>query len=351
MAHPLQWAAAGAQGGAVEQLRAIVALDLEFDAYLPREWDAARPPRATCAAVARLVLGGGGGGGGGGGSADDGAARTATQLMDAPAAVRAYADRVSKSQPARYTPTMSAATCRRLVDRLEAAAAEPHTLLVTWGGTHGDWRVLAAQCGDAAYAAKCARLALGHVDLALLVATACGGRKVKLASAARGFGVGDKDSDTSACAHDLWGSGLAWLQRGVLRHVRMDAALTALVAAATLRNGGVLLSRPALRAAAPSPPREAAPSAAGDVAERTYALPVGLPLRSVQQLVLGTVLRPRRPPPRGAATAAAADPPLDAGTLAAWTLAAALAPLNFGACTTNAPHGRPAASVGRAGRG
>lgn len=115
---------------------------------------------------------------------------------------------------------MSSAEVGALVDYLwlQYTAGK---VLVTWGGTASDWRLLALECGDPLRAQQCKLMALTAVDIPFM-SLCTTGTMMSLDAAARGMGLGGK-----APSHDIPSKWARGEHDAVLAHVRWDAWTTA----------------------------------------------------------------------------------------------------------------------------
>lgn len=126
-------------------------------------------------------------------------------------------------------PQLSPEECRQVVKELAGLAADGYTI-VTWNGCGFDFPVLAQ---ESAALSDCARLAMNHVDLMLIV-TFTKGWYLSLEAALKGAGLGGKlkvvklndgttiDNMAGEQAPRLWARGeheavLAYLRRDVLQ--------------------------------------------------------------------------------------------------------------------------------------
>ena len=100
-------------------------------------------------------------------------------------------------------------------------------VLVSWGGTGADFRILAdaAAIVSPAHAQQARMMALEHVDIALAVAASMASMP-GLRAACEGMALGAKDAGASARVPALWAMGL---RAQVLAHVEADADATAAV--------------------------------------------------------------------------------------------------------------------------
>jgi len=93
-------------------------------------------------------------------------------------------------------------------------------VLVTWGGTGSDWKILSAAYPD--HADKIRQMALAAVDIPLISA-ASNGMMMGLTATAVGMGLGTRPSCDSEDVPKLWKTGEASKQNEVVNHVKWDA--------------------------------------------------------------------------------------------------------------------------------
>jgi hypothetical protein len=166
-----------------------VSFDVELDRLVPEQWSDDSSPHITCAAV----------------FSSDGK----TSLFYTPSK-EGCAPRLSKIDAA------------RLLDELWGHA-QKGAMIISWGGTAVDFRVLhSALCGDAKRQKMCKDIVENHIDIPIASSTDIG-MMMGLDAAAQGTGNGRKNNQLSTDAPRLWTEGK---HAEVLEHVKLDAILT-----------------------------------------------------------------------------------------------------------------------------
>jgi len=127
---------------------------------------------------------------------------------------------------------LAADDVRSLIEFLDMKRERGH-LIVTWGGTASDFRVLAAASESKKHAMMCHRLALEAVDIPFVAASTIG-TMMGLDAAAAGMGLMRKKLD-SASMPEVWKR----CPMDVVQHVVWDARKTASVYWQMFRNMGV----------------------------------------------------------------------------------------------------------------
>jgi len=123
---------------------------------------------------------------------------------------------------------LSVSDARSIVRYLKRKAQSGY-VVVTWGGTATDWRLLAEACSHPLYTEECKELALRAVDVPFLSLCATG-YMFSLESAALANGLPNK-SIASDTIPSLWECDRA----AVVAHVMNDALMTACVYSACLQ--------------------------------------------------------------------------------------------------------------------
>lgn len=115
---------------------------------------------------------------------------------------------------------MSASTVKAFVEALETMASKGH-ILVTWGGSATDWRMLAKECPEKNDAIRA--LALNSVDIPMCSCMSIG-MMMGLNAACMAIGLDLKDSEASSKVPDMWLQ--PDLREKVLQHVSNDSYAT-----------------------------------------------------------------------------------------------------------------------------
>lgn len=144
-----------------------------------------------------------------------------------------HAPRIAQGES--YGATMAPEHVKELFDYLYKLHEEGYQV-ISWNGLRFDWCVIATNLEDPGLYAKCAAVAMDHIDIMFDV-FCVKGFPVGLDAAAGGLGVGGKlEGMSGSLAPDLWEQG-GEQQELVLKYVRQDAILTAKVLLAIYRRG------------------------------------------------------------------------------------------------------------------
>jgi hypothetical protein len=120
-----------------------------------------------------------------------------------------------------FKSNMSESQIRHFIDFLWTYAQKGY-VIVTWGGTAFDFKILYNEVSDPTYKALVHFLARKHVDIPLASA-ASSGMMMGLSAVAKGMGLGSKPYESASMPH-LWAESSS--QEAVFRQVWADAALT-----------------------------------------------------------------------------------------------------------------------------